>query len=59
MFKQPRVPDYKGSEPIGPALRRLTLFLRGFCAAVWEANNERKQEIKELRERFDKLTGGE
>lgn len=58
-FKQPRVPEFHKGEHVDSIVRRLILFLRGFCLAVWKANNERKNEIEDLKRRLDELEGGE
>lgn len=58
-FKQPRVPEFRRGENVDSIVRRLILFLRGFCMAVWKANDERKKEIEELKRRLDELEGGE
>jgi hypothetical protein len=58
-FKQPRVPEFRGGESTESVVKRLILFLRGFCMAVWKADNQRAQEIERLKKRLDELTGGE
>ena len=34
-FKQPKVPEYRGTEKMETYIHKLTLFLRDFCQEVW------------------------
>ena len=47
-FKQPRVPQETGGT-LAAYVRNLTMFLRDFCMASWNADRLKDAEIEELR----------
>ena len=49
-FKQPRVPQETGGT-LAAYVRNLTMFLRDFCMASWNA------EIEKIKKRLDALEG--
>lgn len=54
-FKQPRVPEYRGSNEF---LRTLVLWLKDFSNDAWTANRQREAEIKRIEEAVKKMGGG-
>ena len=48
-MKQPRVPEYRESEGVKAYIKPLILFLKDFTMAAWTANNQRRKEIEEVK----------
>ena len=55
-FKQPRVPQEAGGT-LAAYVRNLTMFLRVFCMASWNADRLKDAEIEKIKKRLDALEG--
>lgn len=55
-FKQPRVPQETGGTLAG-YVKNITLFLRDFCMASWNADRLKDAEIEKIKKRLDALEG--
>ena len=55
-FKQPRVPQETGGT-LAAYVRNLTMFLRDFCMASWNADGMKDAEIEKIKKRLDALEG--
>lgn len=55
-FKQPRVPQETGGT-LAACVRNLTMFLRDFCMASWNADRLKDAEIEKIKKRLDALEG--
>ncbi len=55
-FKQPRVPQETGGTLVA-YVRNLTMFLRDFCMASWNADRLKDAEIEKIKKRLDALEG--
>ena len=55
-FKQPRVPQETGGT-LAAYVRKLTMFLRDFCMARWNADRLKDAEIEKIKKRLDALEG--
>ena len=55
-FKQPRVPQETGGTLAGYG-KNITLFLRDFCTASWNADRLKDAEIEKIKKRLDALEG--
>ena len=55
-FKQPRVPQETGGT-LAAYVRNLTMFLRDFCMASWNADRLKDAEIEKIKKRLDALEG--
>ena len=49
-FKQPRVPQETGGT-LAAYVRNLTMFLRDFCMASWNADRLKDAEIEKIKKR--------
>lgn len=57
-YEQPRLPIMREGENLYGYIKELVRFLRGFTHAAWNADRLKDDEIKALKERLDKLEGG-
>ncbi len=53
-YEQPRVPEAQGRSPAVWA-QEAVRFLKGFCAAAWNADRQKDREIEAIRRRLDAL----
>lgn len=53
-YQQPRVPETQGRSPAAWA-QEAVRFLKGFCAAAWNADRQKDREIEAIRRRLDAL----
>lgn len=54
-YREPKVPQIHEGTPLPAALRALILFLREDCAASWNADRKKDEEIRAIKRRLDAL----
>ena len=47
-FKQPRVPEYRGTEKMEDYIHKLAQFLRDFCQEAWAASGQASKSIAQI-----------
>ena len=55
-YREPKVPPIRDADAHG-SLRELRLFLREFCAAAWNADRRKDEEIERIKKRLEALEG--
>ncbi len=56
-YREPKVPQFREGMAYGEAIRALCLFLREDCAASWNADRKKDEEIRKIKARLDALEG--
>lgn len=58
-YEQPRVPLMREGENLFMYIKELVRMLRATLQAAWNSDRLKDEEIKAIKERLDKLEGGE